>query len=43
MTKAEIATEIAKTIGLDKAGVVTVIERFMEVVKDSLGLDLTCW
>ena len=37
MTKAEIATEIAKTTGLDKAGVVTVIERFMEVVKDSLA------
>lgn len=37
MTKAEIATEIAKATGLDKAGVVTVIERFMEVVKDSLA------
>ena len=37
MTKAEIATEIAKTTGLDKVGVVTVIERFMEVVKDSLA------
>lgn len=37
MTKAEIATEIAKTTGLDKDGVVTVIERFMEVVKDSLA------
>lgn len=37
MTKAEIATEIAKPTGLNKAGVVTVIERFMEVVKDSLA------
>ena len=36
MTKAEIATEIAKTTGVDKAAVVTVIEQFMTVVKDSL-------
>lgn len=37
MTKAEIANEIAKTTGIDKAGVVTVIEQFMSVVKDSLA------
>ena len=37
MTKAEIATEIAKTTGIDKATVVNVIEQFMEVVKDSLA------
>ncbi|ROS87295.1 integration host factor subunit beta [Muribaculaceae bacterium Isolate-080 (Janvier)] len=37
MTKAEIATEIARTTGLDKAGVITVIEQFMTVVKDSLA------
>lgn len=37
MTKAEIASEIAKTTGLDKAAVVTVIEQFMTVVKDSLA------
>ena len=37
MTKAEIATEIAKTTGIDKAAVVTVIEQFMTVVKDSLA------
>ena len=33
MTKAEIA----KTTGIDKASVVTVIEQFMTVVKDSLA------
>lgn len=37
MTKAEIASEIAKTTGLDKAGVITIIEQFMTVVKDSLA------
>lgn len=37
MTKAEIANEIAKTTGLEKAAVVTVIENFMTVVKDSLA------
>lgn len=37
MTKAEIASEIAKTTGIDKATVVTVIEQFMTVVKDSLA------
>lgn len=37
MTKAEIANEIAKATGIDKAAVVTVIEQFMTVVKDSLA------
>lgn len=37
MTKAEIATEIAKATGIDKVSVVTVIEQFIEVVKDSLA------
>lgn len=37
MTKSEIASEIAKTTGIDKAAVVTVIEQFMTVVKDSLA------
>ena len=37
MTKAEIASEIAKTTGIDKATVVTVIEQFMTIVKDSLA------
>lgn len=37
MTKAEIANEIAKTTGVDKARVVAVIEQFMITVKDSLA------
>lgn len=37
MTKAEIAQEIAKTTGIDKASVVEVIEQFMNVVKSSLA------
>lgn len=37
MTKAEIANEIAKTTGVDKASVVAVIEQFMITVKDSLA------
>ncbi len=37
MTKAEIATEIAKTTGIDKTTVVNVLEQFMTVVKDSLA------
>lgn len=37
MTKADIVSEIAKTIGIDKAAVLTVVEQFMTVVKDSLA------
>ncbi|MDE6437635.1 MAG: HU family DNA-binding protein, partial [Muribaculaceae bacterium] len=37
MTKADIVNEIYKTTGVDKAAVLTVIENFMEVVKDSLA------
>lgn len=37
MTKADIVNEIYKSTGLDKAAVLTTIERFMEVVKDSLA------
>ena len=37
MTKAEVVNEIAKSVGLDKADVLTVVEKFMEVVKDSLA------
>lgn len=37
MTKAEIVTEIAKTTGIDKASVLSVVEQFMNVVKDSLA------
>lgn len=37
MTKADIVNEISKTTGIDKANVLAVVERFMEVVKDSLA------
>lgn len=37
MTKAEIATEIAKTTGIEKGAVVAVIEQFMTEVKNSLA------
>lgn len=37
MTKADIVSEIAKTTGIDKAAVLTVVEEFMTVVKDSLA------
>lgn len=39
MTKAEIVTEIARTTGIDKENVLAVVEKFMEVVKDSLAHD----
>ena len=37
MTKADIAAEISKQTGIDKASVVMVIEGFMDAVKDSLA------
>lgn len=37
MTKADIVNEIAKTTGIDKAAVLSVVENFMTVVKDSLA------
>ncbi len=37
MTKADIVNEIAKSTNLDKVEVLATIERFMEVVKDSLA------
>lgn len=37
MTKAEIVTEIAKQTGIEKAAVLNVVEKFMDVVKDSLA------
>ncbi len=37
MTKAEIANEIAKSTGIEKAAVISVIEQFMTVVKDSMA------
>lgn len=37
MTKTEIVTEIAKSTGIEKNAVLTVVEQFMNVVKDSLA------
>lgn len=37
MTKAELVAEISKSNGLDKAVVLDIVEKFMEVVKDSLA------
>lgn len=37
MTKADIVNEISKSTGIDKAYVLDTIEKFMEVVKDSLA------
>lgn len=37
MTKAEIVTEIAKTTGIDKTSVLTVVEGLMASIKDSLA------
>lgn len=37
MTKAEIANEIAKSTGIEKTAVLSVIEQFMTVVKDSMA------
>lgn len=36
MTKADIVNMIAKNTGIDKATVLTSVESFMEVIKDSL-------
>lgn len=37
MTKAEIVNEIAKATGIENAAVLSVVEEFMTVVKDSLA------
>ena len=37
MTKADIVNEITKTTGIDRAAVLSVVEQFMTVVKDSLA------
>ncbi len=37
MTKADIINEIAKTTGIDKTSVLSVVEQFMTVVKESLA------
>ena len=42
MTKAEIVNEISKATGIEKAAVLETIEKFMEVVKDSLSHGEPC-
>lgn len=37
MTKADIVNEIAKTTGIEKSAVLSVVEQFMTLVKDSLA------
>lgn len=37
MTKADIVNEISRSTGLEKAAVLTTVEKFMEVVKDSMS------
>lgn len=37
MTKAEIVSEISRSTGLEKSAVLTTVEKFMEVVKDSMA------
>lgn len=37
MTKADIVNEIARTTGIDKAAILSTVEQFMTVVKDSLA------
>ena len=37
MTKADIVNEISRSTGLEKAAVLTTIEKFMEIVKDNMA------
>lgn len=37
MTKADIVTEISRGTGIEKAAVLSTVEKFMEVVKDSMA------
>ena len=37
MTKADIVNEISKSTGIDKSSVLTTVEKFMKIVKDSLA------
>lgn len=37
MTKADIVTEISRSTGLEKAAVLATVEKFMDVVKDSMA------
>ena len=39
MTKADIVNEISKSTGIDKTSVLETVERFMDIVKDSLAND----
>ena len=36
MTKADIVNEISRNTGLEKAAVLAIVEKFMDVVKDSM-------
>lgn len=37
MTKADIVNEISRSTGLDRAAVLATVEKFMEVMKDSMA------
>ncbi|MDE7412727.1 MAG: integration host factor subunit beta [Muribaculaceae bacterium] len=37
MTKADIVNEISRKTGLDRASVINIVEKLMEVVKDSMS------
>ena len=37
MTKADIVNEVTKNTGVDKIAVLTIVEAFMETIKDSLA------
>ncbi len=37
MTKADIVSEISRSTGLEKSAVLATIEKFMEVMKDSMA------
>ena len=37
MPKADIVNEISRSTGIEKAAVLTTIEKFMEIVKDSMA------
>lgn len=39
MTKSDIVNEIAKETGIDKQTILTTVESFMEVVRNSLAAD----
>lgn len=39
MTKADIVNEIAKKTGIEKSDVMTIVESFMESVRDSIAKD----